>query len=110
MNTAHKSKVSTYLVVYAVSGYSMHYIRMYLRTYALMPFAVCTLSGFVSVDHDSEEELQEGHLSQLETCLQCRTDHVCYDEGGRLVLLVYVQWVNTSGESEWGMNTGSLYL
>ena len=83
---AHAIKVPTYLVEYAVFGYSV----CYMPTYALMLCAVCALSGFVSTDHDSEDKLQKGHLSQLEKCLQCCTDHVCYDEGGRLVLLVYV--------------------
>ena len=94
MHIRLSTKLRTYVPGSICCIWLQYALHTYVPTCTLMPFAVCVLSGFVSLDHDGEEELQEGHLPQLETCLQCRTDHVCYDEGGRLVLLVALYTYN----------------
>ena len=65
---------------------------MFLLQYTVSDWFVCLLTarlGSVSLGDDREEELQEGHLPQLEACFQCSADHVCHVEG----TYVYVQYV-----------------
>lgn len=58
----------------------MAYLYHYFIKYHCPPFHPC-IADIVTVADYSEEKLQERPISQLETCLQRRPQHVRHAEG-----------------------------